>query len=99
MRVQYHSRPNSSTDNSPVDGQLAGTVGWVFEATIIILVRFFAVVSLSPVFIVPGIVVSALGVFCGRVYMKAQLSVKREMSKAKAPVMGHFGAAISGISE
>lgn len=35
----------------------------------------------------------------GNVYMKAQLSVKRELSKAKAPVMAHFGAAVEGISE
>lgn len=31
--------------------------------------------------------------------MKAQLSVKRELSKAKAPVMAHFGAAIEGLCE
>lgn len=31
--------------------------------------------------------------------MKAQLSVKREMSKAKAPVVAHFGAAVEGISK
>ena len=29
--------------------------------------------------------------------MKAQLSVKREMSNAKAPVMGHVGAAVAGL--
>lgn len=29
--------------------------------------------------------------------MKAQLSVKRELSKAKAPVVAHFGAAVEGI--
>ncbi|KAI0742214.1 hypothetical protein C8Q80DRAFT_1186678 [Daedaleopsis nitida] len=85
-------------DIQTIDGRLAGTVGLVFEATIIILVRFIAVVSLSPVFIVPGIVVSALGVFCGRVYMKTQLSVKREMSNARAPVLGHFSAAVSGLT-
>jgi hypothetical protein len=30
--------------------------------------------------------------------MKAQLSVKREMSIARGPVLGHFGAAIVGLS-
>lgn len=33
----------------------------------------------------------------GNVYMKAQLAVKRELSKAKAPVVAHFGAAVEGI--
>lgn len=40
-----------------------------------------------------------IGGTVGNIYMKAQLSVKRELSKAKAPVMAHFGAAIEGISE
>jgi hypothetical protein len=42
---------------------------------------------------------SLLGGWIGRIYMKAQLSVKREMSNAKVPVLGHFGAAIAGLSE
>lgn len=33
----------------------------------------------------------------GNIYIKAQLSVKRELSKAKAPVVAHFGAAVEGI--
>jgi len=29
--------------------------------------------------------------------MKAQMSVKREMSNARSPVLGHLGAAMSGL--
>ena len=61
--------------------------------------KMLAVVSFSPIFMIPSILVAIGGYVCGNIYMKAQLSVKREMSKAKAPVLGHFGAAISGISE
>jgi hypothetical protein len=35
----------------------------------------------------------------GSMYMKAQLSVKREQSNAKAPVIGVFSGAIAGLSE
>ena len=56
-----------------------------------------AVVIMSPIFIIPGLIVGALGSWCGQIYIKAQLSVKREMSNAKSPVLSHFGAAISGI--
>ena len=62
------------------------------------LMKFFAVVSFSPIFAVPGFFVSVLGGWCGQIYMKAQLSVKREMSNARAPVLGYFGAAIAGLS-
>ena len=63
------------------------------------ILKFAGVVVISPVFLLPGVVLSFLGAWCGQVYIKAQLSVKREMSNARAPVLGHFGAAIAGLSE
>ncbi|KAK1228100.1 hypothetical protein PQX77_008871 [Marasmius sp. AFHP31] len=39
-----------------------------------------------------------MGLWCGQVYIKSQMSVKREMSNAKAPVLGHFGSAIAGLT-
>ncbi|KAI9449919.1 hypothetical protein BJY52DRAFT_1305174 [Lactarius psammicola] len=30
--------------------------------------------------------------------MKAQIAIKREMSNAKAPVLGHFGASVAGLT-
>ena len=89
----------SYADHPAVDGTLADTLGVVIEATMIILVRFFAVVSFTPIFSIPGFFVFALGIYCGRVYIRAQLAVKREMSNARAPVLAHFGAAIAGLSE
>ncbi|KAG5653497.1 hypothetical protein H0H81_012707 [Sphagnurus paluster] len=62
------------------------------------LVKFGAVVLLTPVFLLPGVLVAILGGWCGQIYIAAQLSVKREMSNAKAPVLGHFGAAIAGLT-
>jgi hypothetical protein len=38
-----------------------------------------------------------VGARLGQVYMKAQIAIKREMSNAKAPVLGHFGAAVAGL--
>ncbi|EED85726.1 predicted protein [Postia placenta Mad-698-R] len=37
------------------------------------------------------------GGYIGHIFMKAQLSVKREMSNARAPVLGHIGSAFSGL--
>jgi hypothetical protein len=37
------------------------------------------------------------GGFLGQVYMRAQLSVKREMSNAKQPVIGIFNGAVGGL--
>ena len=52
------------------------------------LVKIAAVVYLTPLFMVPGVLLAVLGGACGQVYIAAQLSVKREMSVAKAPVLG-----------
>ncbi|PIL37563.1 ATP-binding cassette transporter [Ganoderma sinense ZZ0214-1] len=81
-----------------IDGQLANNLGWFIELTVAMLAKFLAVVTFSPIFAVPGLIVSILGTWCGQIYMKAQLCVKREMSNAKAPVLGHFGAAIAGLT-
>lgn len=67
--------------------------------TAIMLVKFVGILIVSPIFIIPGSIITLLGALCGQIYMRAQLPVKREMSKARAPVLGHFNAAVSGISE
>lgn len=64
----------------------------------VMVIRFGAILLFSPLFVIPGSLVSAAGGFCGQIYMKAQLCVKREMSNAKAPVLGHFGATMTGLS-
>ena len=42
-----------------------------------ILQKFGAILIFSPIFFAPGVVLCAVGGFCGQVYIKAQLSVKR----------------------
>jgi len=59
--------------------------------------KFIAVIVFSPVFLLPGVGAFVLGAVVGQIYIKAQLSVKREMSNARSPVLSHFGAAIAGI--
>jgi hypothetical protein len=82
-----------------VDGPFAQEISWVIELTMVLGFRLLAVVSLTPSFLFPGALVGVVGGWVGRIYMKAQLSIKREMSNAKAPVLGHFSAAIAGLSE
>ncbi len=69
----------------------------LLEVGISMLMKIGAVLVYSPIFVVPGVVVSALGWVIGKIYMAAQLSVKREMSNAKSPVYSHFGASIAGL--
>ncbi|KAG1858585.1 hypothetical protein C8R48DRAFT_775022 [Suillus tomentosus] len=85
-------------DIRAIDGPFAQGIGWVVELSLIMVVKLGAVVVMTPVFLLFGLFIGLLGGWVGRIYMKAQLSVKREMSNAKAPVLGHFGAAIAGLT-
>ena len=68
------------------------------ELSLEMLMKLGVVVLISPIFLLPGAFIGALGAWVGELYMKAQLAVKRERSNAKAPVLGHFGAAFAGLS-
>lgn len=59
--------------------------------------KLAAVVLFTPIFVIPGVFMAIVGGYCGQIYIKAQLSVKREMSVARTPVLGHFGAAMAGL--
>lgn len=72
---------------------------FLLNGTESLLIRLLAVVIYTPIFVIPGAVMGIVGGWAGHMYMRAQLPIKREMSNAKAPVLGHFGAAIAGLSE
>lgn len=79
------------------------------------VVQLAGPVIMAPIVLFPGILIAVLGVYIGNTYLKAQMSVKREMrlvfsrlylifplifnSNARAPVLAHFGAAIVGLSK
>ncbi|EIM80350.1 P-loop containing nucleoside triphosphate hydrolase protein [Stereum hirsutum FP-91666 SS1] len=84
-------------DVSAIDSVIPDGFSSVFEVAVVLTVRFFVILIFTPRVGLVGIVIAAAGVTLGNIYMKAQLSVKREMSKAKAPVVAHFGAAVEGI--
>ena len=81
-----------------VDGPISLGFMWLNDISVSMLTKAIAVVYLTPVFIFPCLEIAVIGAWLGRVYMKAQIAIKREMSNAKAPVLGHFGAAVAGLS-
>ncbi|KAL6299635.1 multidrug resistance-associated ABC transporter [Sparassis latifolia] len=85
-------------DIQSVDGTISEYFWFLLDLSFSMAVKLAAVVIMSPIFIIPGVLIALLGGLCGQIYMKAQLSVKREKSNARAPVLGHFGAAISGLT-
>ncbi|KZT36412.1 P-loop containing nucleoside triphosphate hydrolase protein [Sistotremastrum suecicum HHB10207 ss-3] len=87
-----------SQDCLTVDGPLPDKlVSLIFLSAGVICTVFAVVTQAGLVALGPASVVVVLGLFLGQVYMRAQLSVKRHMSNAKSPVLGHVGAALNGL--
>ncbi|KAJ3879958.1 P-loop containing nucleoside triphosphate hydrolase protein [Lentinula edodes] len=87
----------STQDIGSVDFALPMIASRVCDITISLLFKIGAVVIFTPTFLLPSIVLVALGTWIGSLYLRAQSSVKREMSIAKAPVIGMMGAVSTGI--
>ena len=84
-------------DIRAIDGPVAFQFRFVVEIVVTMIVKLVSIVIYTPIFLIPGAIFFAAGAYTGNVFMAAQLSVKREMSNKKAPVLGHFGAAVAGL--
>ncbi|KIP03522.1 hypothetical protein PHLGIDRAFT_534840 [Phlebiopsis gigantea 11061_1 CR5-6] len=84
-------------DIASIDDRVAFGLNSVIFNVIDIALKFCAVILLSPAFSLPAIFLIVASACVSKLYMNAQLAVKREMSNAKAPVMGHIGAAVAGL--
>ncbi|KAI0309546.1 ABC transporter type 1, transmembrane domain-containing protein, partial [Amylostereum chailletii] len=85
-------------DMNAVDDDVSAYFSFAVELSIKVLVKVTAICMITLAFIGPTFLVVSLRAWCGRIYMAAELNIKREMSVAKAPVLGHFGAAIAGLT-
>ncbi|KAJ7868848.1 P-loop containing nucleoside triphosphate hydrolase protein, partial [Mycena leptocephala] len=77
-------------DIRAIDNSVSRALWLLSDLTSSMLIKFGAVVLFTPVFLTPAIALFALGGWCGRIYMAAQLSVKRDLSNARAPVLGQY---------
>ena len=62
-----------------VDGPVSANFGFVVELSLSLIIKLGAVIVYTPIFMIPGVVIFCIGGWCGQIYIKAQLSVKREM--------------------
>ncbi|KAG8882435.1 hypothetical protein FRB97_008251 [Tulasnella sp. 331] len=84
-------------DINAADNVVSGIFSGLVSNTIGLLFKFAAVLLYSPIFAVPGMLVATCGALIGRVYMAAQLPVKRDMSNARSPIYSHFNASMAGL--
>jgi hypothetical protein len=80
-----------------VDGPLAQLSNLAIAFLISSISRLVAIAFSAPAFIIPGLFVGLCGAFMAQVYMKAQMSIKRERSNAKSPVVAAINGAFTGL--
>ncbi|KAJ7496820.1 P-loop containing nucleoside triphosphate hydrolase protein [Mycena latifolia] len=88
----------ATQDMRTVDDSMAVGVQRVLQLTLGLAIRFSTVILFSPAFLLPGAAITFLGGVVGNLFMKAQLPIKREMSNARAPILGHLSAVIAGLA-
>lgn len=85
-------------DINTVDGPLSDFFRAFIYITLHLLVNFWAAVVVAGwSALLSGLIVAGIGGFLGRVYLKANLCIRREMSNAKAPVMSLVSATLTGL--
>jgi len=86
-----------SQDIAAIDGSLSWNLANLVETLTAMMMKLGGPVLFTPIFLLPGVLITIFGVYIGNIYLRAQMSVKREKSIAKSPVLAHFGAAIAGL--
>ncbi|KAF9054811.1 multidrug resistance-associated ABC transporter [Panaeolus papilionaceus] len=84
-------------DTRNVDGNLTGVFAYFCGQVVAIVARFASILVFTPAFFIPGFIVAYSGYYLGNMYLKAQMSTKREMSNALSPMLSHFSASIHGL--
>lgn len=86
-------------DMNTIDDQLSLFARMFISITINLICLFFSSVVMAGWYaLISGLTVFILGGTLGRIYLKCQISTRREMSNAKAPVMTLVGTALAGLS-
>jgi len=65
-------------DMNTIDNSIAQSFYWVVYSIMGMVTRLGVVVLFTPIFLLPGVVIAIVGIFIGNMYLRAQLSVKRE---------------------
>ena len=85
-------------DINAVDEEITRLLNALVDRTLDITSMFFSSILFAGVSaLLPGAVVIFLGGFLGVVYLRCQLSIRRHLTVAKAPVVSQVGTTLAGL--
>lgn len=77
-------------DIRAVDGPIPQAFSALTEIGMSMFSKIGVIIIFTPPFLVPGLAVAAFGFYIGNMYLKAQLSVKREMRYTRSHFLDSF---------
>lgn len=86
-----------SRDMSSIDRSLSSNLRSTLSAILVLLFRIMGVSSLLPIFVLPVLCASAIGVALGEMYARTAIILRRLMSAAHSPLFSHFVSTLSGL--
>jgi ABC-type multidrug transport system fused ATPase/permease subunit len=72
-------------DIQTFDGSVALNVNWFLDSLIGLSQKIGFIVLFAPVFLLPAVLITVAGLAIGNTYLRAQMSVKREVSRLSHP--------------
>ncbi|KUI68518.1 ATP-binding cassette transporter abc4 [Cytospora mali] len=86
-----------SRDMASLDNQLSRLMQGTFELLVQLILRLGAISSIMPIFMLPGLISSAIGIIAGEMYTRTAVVVKRLVSSSQSPVFSQFADDMAGI--
>jgi hypothetical protein len=80
-----------------VDESVPFHLNAVFDISISMVIYLGSICLVAPTAFLPGLLCALAGAYVAQYFVKAQLTVKRELSIAKAPVLAIFSSSIIGL--
>lgn len=74
-------------DLDVIDGRIMRSLSSLQVGVLVMFVDLVSAIMFVPLFTVPGLFIAILAVYIGRIYVKAQIPVKREMRCVIPPSM------------
>ncbi|KZV72448.1 P-loop containing nucleoside triphosphate hydrolase protein [Peniophora sp. CONT] len=84
-------------DIRALDGPVPQDLRLFIEKSALLLTKLVAIIVVAPTFLLPSLIVFAVGWWCCKIHLRIQLPVMRIKSVANAPVIGHLGNSIAGL--
>jgi ABC-type multidrug transport system fused ATPase/permease subunit len=87
-----------SSDLSTIDQDTAPSLSFLLYSVVATLCVIMLISSVTPTFLVPGVIIAMLFVFIGNYYLRTSRDMKRLNSVSRSPIYVQFNETVNGVA-